>query len=76
MLNLDAHINDICKKTTQKLSALSRITPYIDITEKRFLLNAFFMSQFSYCPLAYMGHRRSKNALPLSYEALNGYMLR
>ena len=40
---------------------MSRITPHIDIPKRRLLLNAFFMSQFSYCPLVWMCHRRSKN---------------
>ena len=40
---------------------MSRITPYMDIPERKLLLNAFFMSQFSYCPLVWMCHRRSKN---------------
>ena len=48
-LTIDAHIYDICKKAGLKLNTLARITPYMDINEKRFLLNAFFMSQFKYC---------------------------
>ena len=48
-LTIDAHINDICKKAGLKLNSLARITPYMDINKKRFLLNAFFMSQFNYC---------------------------
>ena len=32
--------------------ALSRITPFMDFLKKRFLLHAFFMSQFSYFPLS------------------------
>ena len=43
MLNFNAHFNDICKTVGQKLSALARITPYMDIAKRRLLLNAFFM---------------------------------
>ena len=43
MLNFNAHSNDICKTVGQKLSALSRITPYMDIAKRRLLLNSFYM---------------------------------
>lgn len=35
MLNFNAHINDICKKTGHKLSAFFRITFYTDIPRRR-----------------------------------------
>ena len=60
-LTFDAHINDICKKAGLKLNALARITPYMDLNKKRLLLNAFFMSQFIYCQLVWMCHKRTKN---------------
>ena len=41
------HINDICKNAGFKLYTLARITPCLDLNEKRLLLNAFFMSQFN-----------------------------
>ena len=43
--------DDIWKKAGLKLNALSRIAPYMDLNKKRLLVNAFFMSQFSYFPL-------------------------
>ena len=49
------------KKAGLKLNALARITPYIDLTKKRLLLNGFFMSQFNYCQLVWMCHNRTKN---------------
>ena len=33
----------------------------MDLNKKRLLLNAFFMSQFSYCQLVWMCHNRTKN---------------
>ena len=60
-LTFDAHMNDIRKKAGLKLNALARITPYIDLTKKRLLLNGFFMSQFNYCQLVWMCHNRTKN---------------
>ena len=33
----------------------------MDLSKRRILLNAFFISQFSYCPLVWMFHNRGKN---------------
>ena len=60
-LTLNTHIDEICKKAGQKMNALSIIIPYMNITKQRSLLNAFFMSQFSYCPLTSMCHSRAEN---------------
>ena len=49
-LKFSNHIEDICKKATRKLNALSRIVPYMDISRRKILMNAFFRSQFNYCP--------------------------
>ena len=57
----NAHIDEICKKAAQKMNALSRVIPYMNITKRRSLLNTFFMSQFNYCPLTWMCHNRVKN---------------
>ena len=51
----------ICKKASQKLDAISRITPYIDFNKKRLAVNAFFMAQFNYCPLIWMCHNKTYN---------------
>ena len=34
---------------------------YMDLSKRRILLNAFFIAQFSYCPLVWMFHSRGKN---------------
>ena len=60
-LNLNAHIDEICKKAGQRMNVLFRIIPYMNITKRRSLLNTFFMSQFNYCPLTWMCHSRAKN---------------
>ena len=60
-LNFNTHVDEICKKAGQKLNALSRVNSYIDLSKRRILLNAFFISHFSYCPLAWMFHSRGKN---------------
>ena len=58
-LTFNTHINDICRKAAQKINAISRITPYLDFSKKRLLVNTFFFSQFSYCQLTWMCHNRT-----------------
>ena len=60
-LTFHAHINSICKKAAQKLNALSRITPYMDLNKRKIAVNAFFSSQFNYCPLIWMCHNSTYN---------------
>ena len=57
-LNFEHHITNLCKKASQKVSALSRIAPFMNVTKKRKLMNAFFKCHFSYCPLVWMYHTR------------------
>ena len=59
ILTIDDHISKLCKKATRKISALSRVTPYMNLSKKRILPNAFFNSQFSYCSLVWMFHSRA-----------------
>ena len=58
-LTFEPHIKNLCKISNQKLSALARICPYISLSKRRKIMNAFFKSQFSYCPLIWMFHNRS-----------------
>ena len=60
-LKFTNHIDEICKKASQKLYALARIAPSICICKYRTLINAFFKSQFNYCPLIWMCCNRSLN---------------
>ena len=60
-LTFENHINRICKKASAKVNALSRISYYLDPLKRRLLLNAFFTSQFNYCPLTWMFHSRKLN---------------
>ena len=50
-LNFEEHISSVCKKASAKLNILARITSYIDEGKRHLIMNAFFNSQFSYCPL-------------------------
>ena len=40
----------------------SKKEPHMDTNKKRSSVNMFFMSHFSYCPLIWMCHNRTKNS--------------
>ena len=50
-LKFNKDIEDISQKASQKTNARTRLAPYVGTTKKRILMNAFFKSQFNYCPL-------------------------
>ena len=62
-LNFYDHISDLCKKASRKISALARV-------KRKLLMNAFFTSQFNYCPLIWMCHSRINNNLRISLRCL------
>ena len=48
-LKFNKHIEDVCQKASQKINA--RLAQHMGTTKKRIIMNTFFKSQFSYCPL-------------------------
>ena len=60
-LNFKEHLEEIIKKASRKVNVFSRITPYINLTKRKLLMNWFFTSQFNYCPLVWMCHNRTIN---------------
>ena len=50
-LSFNYHLSEICKKASRKLYGLDRETPYMKLSKRKILMNAFFNSQFSYCLL-------------------------
>ena len=60
-LSFENHITYFCKKASQKLHALARISHYMDLNKRRNLMKAFITSQFSYCPLIWMSHSGNLN---------------
>ena len=60
-LNFNEHLTNLCDKASKKIQALARIFPYIPETQKRLLMDAYFMSQFGYCTLVWMNHSRTFN---------------
>ena len=62
-LTFDSHIKSICRKASQKLSALLRITNYLNSSQKKLIFCRMIKSQFSYCPLIWMFSSRKTNNL-------------
>ena len=60
-LSFEPHLNLLCKKVSQKLHALARVSKIISKKKLRVIMKAFIMSRFSYCPLVWMCHSRTLN---------------
>ena len=50
------HVNNLCKKACQKLTALVRLAPFINFDKKRIVMKTFIESQLGYCPFIWMFH--------------------
>lgn len=61
-LKFDIHLNDICKKAGNKLSALARQCKILPFYRRKLLLNAYFNSIFEYGKLVWMFCSRKLNA--------------
>ena len=55
-LTFNNYLETVCKRASQKLNALSRLGLFIPLHKRKMLIQAFFNSQFSYCPLVWMFH--------------------
>ena len=53
-LSFENHLKILCKKVSQKVSALARIAGILPFQKRHILLKTFIESQFSYCPLVWM----------------------
>ena len=60
-LDFDKHVGNLCLKASQKLHALTRISSYMQLNQRKLIINAFITSQFGYCPLIWMFHSRKLN---------------
>ena len=58
-LNFKTHITKLCKKASQKLHALARLSNVMSCQQRKIITNAFISSQFNYCPLIWMCHSSS-----------------
>ena len=57
-LSFEDHINNLCKKASQKLNTLARIAPYMCLEKRKTVMKAYVASQFGYCPLVWMFHKQ------------------
>ena len=57
-LNFKSHVSNLCKRASQKLHALARVSPFMGSDKLLLLMNSFIKAQFSYCPLILMFHER------------------
>ena len=60
-LNFDEHVSKLCKKASQKIHALARISNCMSQDKLCIIMSAFIESQFGYCPLVWMFHSRALN---------------
>ena len=55
------HLSIVCKKASQKVSALARVVRILPFQKRYIILKTFIESQFSYCPLVWMFCSRKTN---------------
>ena len=53
-LNFKEHIEDLCKKASQKINALSRLASSMNFEQRRLIMNSFVIFHFSYCLVLWM----------------------
>ena len=59
--DFDEHVTSLSRKASQKLNALARVTQYMNLAQRRLIMNAFIFLQFGYCPVVWMFHSRKLN---------------
>ena len=60
-LTFDGHVTMLCRKASQKLTAISRLSNLMSQEKRIVLVRTFFESQFNYCPLIWMFCSRNLN---------------
>ena len=49
-LNFKSHVSNLCKRASQKLHALARVSPFMGSDKLCLLMNSFIKAQFSFFP--------------------------
>ena len=62
-LNFESHVQALCKNASNKIKALFRIRPYLDIYSAKRICDIFILSIFNYCPLIWMYGCKSNDKL-------------
>ena len=60
-IKFEGHIEYLCKNSSSKLSALTRMAKMAPFDKKKILMYSFVKSQFSHCPLVWMFCSRKLN---------------
>ena len=60
-MSFKVYVSDLCSIASQKLHALSRISIYMTMKQKKTIMTLFILSQFGYCPLVWMFQSRQLN---------------
>ena len=53
-LKFENHVNTNCQKANKKMNTLASIIPYVELTKRCVLMNAFLDSRFNYCSFIWM----------------------
>ena len=61
-LNFKSHVSNLCKRASQKLHALARVSAFMNPDKLHLLMNSLIKSQFSDCQLIWMLHYWGLNA--------------
>ena len=62
-LRFKNHVENLCKKASQEICALSLLISYLNDSERKIILNDSIKLRFSYCPLAWIICSRQTNNL-------------
>ena len=60
-LTLEEHVEELCKKARQKVSAVKRISSLMRFEQRKRIVDLFIISHFSYYPLVWIFHSRRLN---------------
>ena len=60
-MKFEEHVSNLCTKASQKLHALSRVSAFMNVKQRRIIMKSFINSLFGYCPLVWMFHSRNLN---------------
>ena len=60
-LKFDKHMKTLCQNVSRKISAFSRVAPYIDKKKGKILYHTFIMSNFNYCPFIWVFCGKTQN---------------
>ena len=61
-LTIENHINNICKRASQKLNGLARVASYMNIQKRIIIMKSFVTSEFVYCLLIWIFLSRRLNS--------------